>query len=107
MLSLLWLASLAVRVAIVGTHSPVGRLASISATSRRLTVAKIDKKNTGLVLHEPNRFAILLVDATAVTPDGLYSLQLLHPNASLHVMHDASDVSLALDQVEKVIKNSG
>lgn len=91
-------------VAIVGTHSPIGRLASISAASRGLPVAKISHKNTGVVLHGDTTFSILLVDGAAVSSHGLHTLATRHPDAVLIVMQNASDVDRSLAYVENVIK---
>ncbi len=92
------------RVAIVGTHNPRGRLAFWRARRHDLNPYRVDRSNLGAFLDEKDdRFTHILIDGSAVTPYGIQKITSLFNNDTCIIVMDTK--RSAIQEVDVLCKD--
>ena len=89
----------AIKIAVVGSHAPNGRLAKIRASSHGWDVISVTRQDhSGFLTHSPS-VSHIIVDGTVVTPRGVQMLHERHPNTPIGVAFNKDDAVIETDRI--------
>lgn len=98
LLVLLLLASVdSFRIAVVGVHKAPARLAAWRGSTHGWNVTRIGMRNKDDIFHLDADFDHVIVDRTAVTPNGETLLQRVQPRATHHYISSKEEAIDTMD----------
>lgn len=93
----------AMRIAIVGSHTKIGRTAAHRCHAHGWETVLISPGNKDLLfakgLFKPEAFATIFVDRTAVTPRGMAQLYDHYPNTTFQLLNTCEDAVVDVDRI--------
>ena len=88
-----------VRLAVVGSHGSIGRIAKIRASSHGWEVIGVTREDRTGFLRDSPSVCHIIVDGTLVSPRGVQMLRERHPHTPVDVAYTRNEAITETDRI--------